>query len=278
MREDLLLLGVSLAFVRKLTKNRIYSLAELVAVPLPTLAQLLRTPEASLVPLVARANTILAAPLSAVEVRDERVSTGLRELDVLLDGGFLPGGLYEIVAGPGVDATLLCLRVAFSISPGRCTLFCDSEGNFSLSLVRKSTSQVPANFHYLRISTHSQFTQLLSEFETVVPSPPFLVVMDGLYALLRCLPAADGSFDRTQKVVETALALQEVANTHACVFLLTNKLTSTGGESVPLLGDSWSQSLMARIIIEQTQDGTTLRAQKSAGWEATGEVTAYSLK
>ena len=281
MREELYLLGVSPAFMRKLTKNNVHSLSDLVAMPVSTLAQALRTPEEALVPLVSKARSILSTPLVPASYRDDRVLTGVRELDAVLDGGLIPGGMYEVIGHPGVDATKFCLRVAVSLilTSEKRVLFCDSEGNFSLAMVEQLVTgkkRVEELFGYVRVGTHGQVQQVVGEMESLGPVP-FLVVMDGLPALLRCPPFTEHSFDRTQKAIETALSLQSLCNRHSLVLLVTNKYTSVSQDFTPVLGESWGQAFIARVFLEKTSEGVAIRAQKSVGVDVSSELVSFSL-
>lgn len=43
-------------------------------------------------------------------MKDSRISTGIRGLDEVLEGGFLPSSSYLIVGGPGTGKTILSLQ------------------------------------------------------------------------------------------------------------------------------------------------------------------------
>ena len=274
MRAELYLLGLAPKLLRRLLKAQIFSLADLLICP--NLSQILALPEDETTNLRARARSLQDNPTHLVHYGDERVGTGLRELDMLLDGGFLPGGIYEIVGTAGIEASRIACRVGVRLmEKNKKVLFCDIEGNFSRDLVPASLSP---HFLYSRISTHSQLSHFLTSFDTFLPTPPFLCIFDGLSTLLRCLPFTDYSYDRVHKVIDISLRIQELGNRTGTVMLITNRYTMTaGGEMLPLLGESWSQTLVARIEVEKGQEGVVMRVRKSAGWDIPGEVVAYSI-
>ena len=274
MRAELYLLGLPPKLLHRLLMTHVFSLADLLLCP--NLAQVLHLPEEEVLSLLARARNLQESPPPLVHYGEERVATGLRELDMLLDGGLVPGGMYEVVGMPGLEAAGIAVRAAVSLmEKGRKVLFCDMEGNFVRDMVPASLTPL---FLYTRLSTHSQLSRLLTSFDTLLPTPPFLCILDGLSTLMRCLPFTDYSYDRVHKVVETSLRLQEVANRTGAVMLLTNRYTLTGsGERVALLGESWSQTLVARVEVERGQEGVVLRVRKAVGWEVQGEVVAYSI-
>lgn len=273
MRAELYLLGLPPKLLHRLLMTHVFSLADLLLCP--NLSQILHLPEEEVSSLLSRARCLQDSPPRIVHYGDEKVATGLRELDMLLDGGLMPGGIYELVGMPGMEATRVAIRAGVSVmEKGRKVLFCDMEGNFVRDMVPASLSP---HFLYTRLSTHCQLSHFLTSFHTLLPTSPFLCILDGLSTLLRCLPFTDYSYDRVHKVVETSLRLQEIANHKGAVLLLTNRYTLTGsGETVPLLGESWSQTLVARVEVE-TLDGLVLRVRKAVGWAVPGEVVAYSV-
>ena len=274
MRAEIYLLGLPPKSLRRLLKAHVFSLADLLSCP--TLTQVLRLPEDEVTRLLTLARSLQSSPPALVRYMDDRVATGLRELDMLLDGGLLPGGLYEIVGMPGMEATKTAIRMACSLmGKERNVLFCDIEGNFSRDMIPASYG---THFFYTRISTHAQLFRLLSDFTSFLRTPPFLVILDGVSSLLRCFPFTDHSYDRVHKVMETAIRLQEIGNRLGTVVVTTNRYTVTGsGEMLPLLGDSWSQVMVGRIEVERGPEGVLVKVRKNLGWEMPGEVIAYSI-
>ncbi|HJR53578.1 MAG TPA: ATPase domain-containing protein, partial [Gemmatimonadota bacterium] len=77
----------------------------------------------------AGAPAVAARPLAEVDVSEAaRVSTGTGELDRLLGGGIVPGGLYLLGGEPGIGKSTLVLQVAGRLArEGRKVLYLAGE-------------------------------------------------------------------------------------------------------------------------------------------------------
>ena len=76
-----------------------------------------------------RAPALAARPLADVDVSEAaRISTGTAELDRLLGGGIVPGGLYLLGGEPGIGKSTLLLQVAGRLGrEGRKVLYLAGE-------------------------------------------------------------------------------------------------------------------------------------------------------
>lgn len=92
----------------------------------------------------------LFMPLRAVKASEHltqkplsQLTTGVKSIDLLLNGGLRPRALYELCGQPGTGKTQLCLQLSITVQlsankggvGGRC-YFMDTEGTFSPSRVK----------------------------------------------------------------------------------------------------------------------------------------------
>ena len=80
----------------------------------------------------AKAKVLSVEPLKTKHSKDEikRVSSGFNELDFVLGGGFLPGGVVLIAGQPGVGKSTLLMQLSKYIAKDKSVLYVSGEESF----------------------------------------------------------------------------------------------------------------------------------------------------
>ena len=80
----------------------------------------------------AKAKVLSVEPLKTKHSKDEikRISSGFNELDFVLGGGFLPGGVVLIAGQPGVGKSTLLMQLSKYIAKDKSVLYVSGEESF----------------------------------------------------------------------------------------------------------------------------------------------------
>lgn len=146
----------------------------------------------------------------------DRFSTGIGDLDAVLGGGILPGGITLLAGQPGIGKSTLLLQVAASIAESRPVLYVSGE---------ESAHQVKLRAERLGASTTDKL-----EFAASTSADDIAVtIREGSYALI--------IIDSIQ-----TLSLQEIASAPGTVSQITNsanviiRAAKAVGSAVMLVG------------------------------------------
>jgi DNA repair protein RadA/Sms len=181
--------------------------------------------------------------------RVERRSTGLGELDRVLGGGLVPGGVVLIGGDPGIGKSTLLLRALANLAPNVATCYVTGEESLEqvgLRAQRLGVGQVPLD--------------LLAEtcVETVlgrVAAQPKLGVLaiDSIQTLFsEELQSAPGS---VSQVRECAAQLVRFAKTHQVATLLVGHVTKEG----TLAGPRVLEHMVDTVLYFESDIGSRFR-------------------
>ena len=165
--------------------------------------------------------------LSSVEaVEDERVVTTIPELDRVLGGGVVKGGVVLIGGDPGVGKSTLLLQALTAMSDAHKALYVSGE---------ESARQIALRAHRLQLDADN--LQLLAEIqlEKILASlqehKPFIVVIDSIQTVYsEALQSAPGS---VAQVRECAAQLTRFAKQTGTVIFLVGHVTKEGALAGP---------------------------------------------
>ena len=106
--------------------------------------------------------TARARVVSAVDVRPpHRLSTGIGELDRVLGGGLVPGGVVLVGGQPGIGKSTLLLQAAGRVAEsGASVLYVSGEESEALYLRWKSHTMSPAAIATMTISQYSSISPI----------------------------------------------------------------------------------------------------------------------
>ena len=165
--------------------------------------------------------------LSEIEAADvERTPTGQEELDRVLGGGIVPGGVVLIGGDPGIGKSTLLLQAAQSLSTQLRVLYVTGE---------ESGAQVALRARRLGLS--GQQVEVMSEIQlerilaTIAERQPAFVIIDSIQTLYSDqLSSAPGS---VAQVRECAAHLTRTAKATGCALVLVVHVTKEGALAGP---------------------------------------------
>ena len=156
---------------------------------------------------IIRINTTNSMPVTINEVKaddEERISTGFSELDRVLGGGVVPGGLILVGGDPGIGKSTLLLQVCRNMSAsGKKILYISGEESLKQIKLRAN-----------RMGEFSNNLSLLSEtsldnIEAVVTeTKPDAVVIDSIQTIYReDISSAPGSVSQVRESTNTLMQM-----------------------------------------------------------------------
>lgn len=181
---------------------------------------------------------------SAANIDDntEKFTTGSKELDRILGGGFQTGKLTEIYgpfkSGKTACAHTLSVTVQLAVKKGGLngsTAYVDTENTFSKAKIERiakrfglDPKQVLGNIYHARIYSSDHQSQMIQKAEALCKTRGVrLIVIDSLMALLRSEYVGIGKLAPRQAVLNSMIhGLSRIAETYNCAVLLTNQVAT----------------------------------------------------
>jgi len=170
----------------------------------------------------------LAAPAEATVTR---MSTGLRELDVVLGGGIVPGSLLLIGGEPGVGKSTLLLQVAGGVAAAHGGVLYatgeESAGQLRLRAARLGLATGPAAEAVAVLAT----SEVGAIIEAARAARPAIVVVDSIQTMT--VEELEGPAGSVGQVRESALRLMELAKGEGIAVVLVGHVTKDGSIAGP---------------------------------------------
>ena len=169
-----------------------------------------------------------ALPISQVQVEPARsVGSGIGELDRVLGGGVVPGGVLLLAGEPGVGKSTLLLEVAARWArAGRRTLYVSGEE--SAAQVRLRAERTGAVHDELYLAAETDLGGVLTHVETVAPG---LLIIDSVQTIGST--DIEGVPGGVTQVREVASALIQRAKRDNIATLLVGHVTKDGSVAGP---------------------------------------------
>jgi len=167
------------------------------------------------------------ATLSEIEARDvERTPTGIEELDRVLGGGIVPGGVVLIGGDPGIGKSTLLLQALDSMSAQMPVLYVTGEESGAQVALR--SRRLGLNGSQVRVLAEINLEKILS---TVEAEQPAFCVIDSIQTLYSDqLSSAPGS---VAQVRECAAQLTRTAKATGTAIVLVGHVTKEGALAGP---------------------------------------------
>ena len=170
-------------------------------------------------PLAKAAGVATLADIDAADVA--RCPTGQEELDRVLGGGIVPGGVVLIGGDPGIGKSTLLLQAVDTISTQMKALYVTGEeSSAQVALRARSLGLDGAR---VRVLAEIQLERILSTIDTEAPD---FCVIDSIQTLYsEQLTSAPGS---VAQVRECAAQLTRTAKARGCAMVLVGHVTKDG--------------------------------------------------
>ncbi len=174
---------------------------------------------------LSRTSTVqMLAEVEAVE--DERVATGIEELDRVLGGGLVRGGVILIGGDPGIGKSTLLLQAVARLAVNHKSLYVSGEESARQIALRARRLQLDAPT--LPMLAEIQLEKILATLQT---RQPFVAVVDSIQTIYsEALQSAPGS---VAQVRECAAQLTRFAKQSGTVIILVGHVTKEGALAGP---------------------------------------------
>jgi DNA repair protein RadA/Sms len=217
-----------------------------------------------------------AAPQRSVPLRDviapaeERLGTGIGELDRVLGGGLVPGSLVLLGGSPGIGkSTITAMALGNLARAGRQVLYVTGEE--SAAQVRMRAERLGAGA--LDVPALAE-TDLASVIDVIEAERPDACVIDSVQTMHSDeLTSAPGS---VAQVREVANGLMEVAKRNGTALILVGHVTKEGAVAGPRV----LEHLVDCVLLfegERERSYRTLRALKNR-FGATSELGVFEMR
>jgi DNA repair protein RadA/Sms len=174
---------------------------------------------------VAGAAERAARPITEVDAVDGRATpSGIDELDRVLGGGLVPGGVVLLAGEPGVGKSTLALEVA-ARAPGT-TLY--ATGEETVAQVRQRADRTGSVHDRLYLAAVRDLDEVLTHAEQVSPS---LLVLDSIQTITAS--GVEGASGSPSQVRGVAAALVSLAKQVGTSVLLVGHVTKDGSVAGP---------------------------------------------
>ena len=177
----------------------------------------------------AKYKTSPSEALTLAQIKDEqeeRVSTGNEELDRVLGGGLVVGGVTLLGGDPGIGKSTLLLQVASTLSTFSRVLYVSGEESARQIKMRANRLGVPQDKLY--VLAENNVESILEKCETMQPST---VVIDSIQTMVSADSAsAPGS---VSQVRQSAGAIIRYAKTSGTSVFLVGHVTKEGSLAGP---------------------------------------------
>ncbi len=202
---------------------------------------------------------------------DDRLSTGIGELDGVLGGGIVPGSMVLIGGAPGIGkSTLTTMALANLLASGRRTLYISAEE--SAAQIRLRAERLPISAA-LRIPVIAE-TSLETVLATIEQQRPEVCVIDSVQTLHSGeLPSVAGSAGQVREVTE---AIMRVAKSLQIAVLLVGHVTKDGALAGPRMLEHLVDCVL-QFEGERERTYRTVRALKNR-FGSTNEAGVFEMR
>ena len=202
--------------------------------------------------------------------REERLTTGIGELDRVLGGGLVPGSLVLLGGSPGIGkSTITAMALGNMVAAGRGALYITGEE--SAAQVRMRAERLGAGALDVPALAETDLATVASAIESERPD---VCVVDSVQTLHSAeLSSAPGS---VAQVREAANALMEVAKRNGTALILVGHVTKEGAVAGPRV----LEHLVDCVLLfegERERSYRTLRALKNR-FGATSELGVFEMR
>ena len=212
-------------------------------------------------------------PLPITDIKEEkslkRISTGFKNLDYALSGGFIEGQVLLISGEPGIGKSTLLLQVASNIAKsGKKVIYISGEEAVNQIFLRGKRLNVLTPNLYILSETHLEL--ILSVIEEL--KPEFLII-DSIQTMYSSkLESIAGSISQVR---ETSGRLTELAKQKNIPIVIVGQITKEGS----IAGPKILEHLVDTVVYFEGERGQAYRVLKiiKNRFGATGEIAVFNM-
>jgi DNA repair protein RadA/Sms len=159
--------------------------------------------------------------------KEERIGTGIGELDRVLGGGFVPGSLVLVGGDPGIGKSTLALEMVNNVSLSKRSVLYVT-GEESPEQVKMRAQRMGVGSDRLFVFAETSVENILDEIAKLSPK---LAVIDSIQTIYtEDFPSAPGSVGQIR---ESAAKLMQYAKTNGTAIFLIGHVTKEGAIAGP---------------------------------------------
>jgi DNA repair protein RadA/Sms len=209
-------------------------------------------------------------PISKLSSKDEeRVSSGIGELDRVLGGGVVAGSVVLVSGDPGIGKSTLMLQAASSLSKAGTLLYVSGEESVKQISLRATRLAVKSDD--LQVVSETNLFAIESHINNVMPK---FVIIDSIQTIYReDLPSAPGS---VSQVRECAAYLVRLAKTTGIPIFLIGHVTKEGSIAGPRILEHIVDTVLY-FEGDRNKQFRILRATKNR-FGSTNEIGIFEMK
>ena len=209
--------------------------------------------------------------LRDVESQEQsRVLSGIGELDRVLGGGFVPGGIVMLGGDPGIGKSTLSLQVA-AVFAGRGIEVLYITGEESLGQIRMRAERLGVNAQDIWVVSETNLERIE---RLLVERKPGLAIIDSIHTTATdALSSVPGSVAQLREVTGR---LTQIGKGHGIPMVLVGHVTKDGG----IAGPKVLEHMVDTVLYFEGQAGSNyrlLRAVKNR-FGSTNEVGVFEMR
>jgi len=208
-------------------------------------------------------------PLSDVSVEeDPRYTSGLRELDRVLGGGFVTGSLVLVGGDPGIGKSTLLLQVSHLAKTKGLVLYVSGEE--SRTQIRMRATRLSIETNHITLCTQTSFEEVS---QTITSLRPSLCIIDSIQTLYsEELSSAPGSVSQVREVTAGLLRL---AKNLLITIVLVGHVTKDGA----LAGPRVLEHMVDTVLYFEGENSSPFRMIRAVKnrFGATGELAFFEM-
>ena len=164
---------------------------------------------------------------------NNKVPTGSKILDIMLDGGYEKDVITTIYGPAGSGKTVLCLLCTINIArTGKKVVYVDSEGGFSLERLKQISSHINQDYKklldniiFLRPTSFAEQKKSFEKLKDIVNEKVGLIVVDTIAMLYRLeLGKNEEVYEVNRELGKQISYLTEIARNKMIPVLITNQV------------------------------------------------------
>ena len=209
-------------------------------------------------------------PINRINLAEvERLSSGIAELDRLLGGGLIPGGVILFGGEPGIGKSTLLLQVADSIAAHLGPVLYVS-GEESEGQVKLRATRLGVDSERLFVLSEQSLGRIGAAIEQVAPSA---LIVDSIQTMVS--ESADGEAGSVRQLREASNELTRMTKQRGMATFLVGHITKDGG----FAGPKTVEHLVDVAIYLEGSRGEDVRILRSVKnrFGATNEVAVFQM-